>query len=311
MIPPQLRPALLGPTANPAIRSRICMASAAAAENPAPYRLVISSRQDSTACAFVQYCTDQGLSVRHLWLDNLLFRWKPMISLVNDANGIYFRGIAGDDHNGRVLLAMRSVITRHRNVVMPSFNSRNWSKPMQAARTLARDDKRPAVWPVASWLTNIAPVRTDAQIVKSISGIRSQVVATSHGALRLDTRKLLAHPVQVQPRLVGDNIRVHVIGDSVFACTVAADTIDYRYGSELTIKPIELPPEVKRWCIEKTCLERLRLSGIDLLRDRDGKYFCFEINPMPGYDYFERHAFPDTRPISKALARELMSEEDG
>jgi glutathione synthase/RimK-type ligase-like ATP-grasp enzyme len=115
----------------------------------------------------------------------------------------------------------------------------------------------------------------------------------------------LPHPVQVQPRIQGDNIRVHVIADGVFACSIATDTIDYRYGSEPVMRPTSLPPEVKKWCVHMTRVEGLRFSGIDLIRDRAGGYFCFEINPMPGYDYYERRAFADSRPISAALAREL------
>ena len=176
---------------------------------------------------------------------------------------------------------------------------------MQAAELVGlNDDDSLPVRPVPSHITTTPPGRTDAQIVKSLSGVRSQVVATSHSALRwCDTR--LPHPVQVQPRLEGENIRVHVIGGGVFSCAITTDAIDYRYGSEPTIRAIELPPKVKTWCAEKTLSEGLRFSGIDLIRDRDGRYSCFEINPMPGYDYYERRAFSGSRPISSTLAREL------
>jgi len=288
------------------------MAGAGAEKDPSAYRLVISGRNDTTAGGFVEYCVDHGLPVRHLWLDNLVFRWKPMVALVSNASGIYFRGIVRDENNRHALQAVRSAVTRHPNVVMPPASSRNWSKPLQAAQLLAADNDSLPVRPVPSRITTTLPSRTDAQIVKSISAVRSIVVATSHGALRWRYSGMrVAHPVQVQPRLLGENIRVHVIGDSVFACTITSDAIDYRYGCEPILRPIELPPEVETWCIEKTRGEGLRLSGIDLLRDRNGIYFCFEINPMPGYGFFEQGAFPDTRPISNALARELGPQAGG
>jgi hypothetical protein len=32
----------------------------------------------------------------------------------------------------------------------------------------------------------------------------------------------------------------------------------------------------------------LAFSGIDLRRSDDGTWFCFEVNPSPGFPYFER-----------------------
>jgi hypothetical protein len=310
VIPPELRDHSLDSVADPATRSRIPAADTSTSAEPGRYRLVVSGRDDRTACALVQYCNDHRLPVRHLWLDNLSFRWKPMVALVEHASGVYFRGISSNEYNSHVLQAVRSAVIRHPNVVIPGVGSRNWSKPMQAAYLAAIDNDSPAVRPVPSRLTNLPPARSDTQIVKSMSTVHSEVVATSHRALRYDNRPL-THPVQVQPRLLGTNIRVHVIGDSVFACTITTDGIDYRYGSEPTMKPIELPLAVKIWCVEQTRDEGLRLSGIDLLRDGDGTYFCFEINPMPGYEYYERRAFPDTRPISGALARALAADVTG
>lgn len=305
VIPRALRPDTSGSVGEAATQRRVGVASAGAEEDDSAYRLVVSGRNDTTAGGFVRYCVDNGLPVRHLWLDSLVFRWKPMVALVSNASGIYFRRIPRDENNTDVLQAVRSVLIQHPNVVMPPVGSRNWSKPLQAAHMLETDDDSLPVRPVPSRITTMLPDRTDALIVKSISGIRSTVVATSHYALRWDCGARAAHPVQVQPRLSGDNIRVHVIGESIFACKVITDEIDYRYGAEPILRPVEMPPEVETWCFEKTRSERLRFSGIDLLQDRDGTYFCFEINPMPGYLFFEQCAFPDTRPISNALAREL------
>ena len=89
VIPPELRPETRGTVADPATRSRISMA---AGKDSSGYRLVVSGRNDPAGRAFVQYCIDSGLPVRHLWLDNLVFRWKPMVTLVTNASGIYFRG---------------------------------------------------------------------------------------------------------------------------------------------------------------------------------------------------------------------------
>jgi glutathione synthase/RimK-type ligase-like ATP-grasp enzyme len=46
----------------------------------------------------------------------------------------------------------------------------------------------------------------------------------------------------------------------------------------------------------------LVLSGIDLRRTPDDEYYCFEINPSPGFIFYERNT---GQPISEAVARLL------
>lgn len=44
----------------------------------------------------------------------------------------------------------------------------------------------------------------------------------------------------------------------------------------------------------------LNFSGVDLRRSDDGEWFCFEINPSPGFTYFDRE-----NRVCDALARYL------
>ena len=46
----------------------------------------------------------------------------------------------------------------------------------------------------------------------------------------------------------------------------------------------------------------LLLPGIDGKEDPDGNYYCFEINPCPGFLYYEQYT---GQPISTALANLL------
>jgi D-alanine-D-alanine ligase-like ATP-grasp enzyme len=43
----------------------------------------------------------------------------------------------------------------------------------------------------------------------------------------------------------------------------------------------------------------LPLAGIDLRRAPDGRWFCFEVNPCPGFTYYEAHT---GQPIAAAIA---------
>ena len=46
----------------------------------------------------------------------------------------------------------------------------------------------------------------------------------------------------------------------------------------------------------------LLFAGIDLKETPEGEFYCFEVNPCPGFLYYERHT---GQPISTALAELL------
>ena len=97
---------------------------------------------------------------------------------------------------------------------------------------------------------------------------------------------------------------MHVIGGETFACEIAAETVDYRYregGSGGRMQPIDLPAAIATRCLEVAAALDLPLAGIDLLRDADGEWWCFEVNPSPRNCFEE----PTGLPMAAALARWL------
>ena len=146
-------------------------------------------------------------------------------------------------------------------------------------------------------------------VYKSTSGVRSIVHELTPGrAATLDRVRNL--PTQFQQLLLGTNVRVHVIGRQTFACEIAAETIDYRYregSSSARMQPVDLPPGVRTRCLELSAALDLPLAGIDLLRDPDGEWWCFEVNPSPAYTCFEE---PTGLPMAEALAR-WLAQRDG
>ena len=146
-------------------------------------------------------------------------------------------------------------------------------------------------------------------VYKSTSGVRSIVHELTPGrAATLDRVRNL--PTQFQQLLIGTNVRVHVIGRQTFACEIAAETIDYRYresGSSARMQPVDLPPGVRTRCLELSAALDLPVAGIDLLRDPDGEWWCFEVNPSPAYSCFEE---PTGLPMAEALAR-WLAQRDG
>jgi glutathione synthase/RimK-type ligase-like ATP-grasp enzyme len=142
-------------------------------------------------------------------------------------------------------------------------------------------------------------------VFKSLSSVRSIVRLLQEDDLpRLDLVKNC--PTQFQEVVEGPDIRVHIVGDEIFATELISDADDYRYaardGRSLSAQSIEIPPQVAAACVGLTKACGLVIAGIDLRRTRHGEYYCFEINPSPGFIFYERIA---RQPISEAVARLL------
>lgn len=142
-------------------------------------------------------------------------------------------------------------------------------------------------------------------IYKSISGVRS--IARRPGPQQLQRLHLLRYaPAQFQKFIPGDNVRVHTVGDRLFVTEIRTEAVDYRYAARdgLTIEMSEttLPPRVERACFDLTHRLGLIMAGIDLKRTPEGEYYCFEINPAPGFLYYEQHS---GQPISDGVVDAL------
>jgi hypothetical protein len=145
----------------------------------------------------------------------------------------------------------------------------------------------------------------EAVVYKSLSGVRS--IVRRLGVEQLARLPFLRHgPAQLQEFVPGENVRVHTVGDQLFVTRVSSAAVDYRYarreGADVEMAPAVLPPEVAASCRELARRAGLLVSGIDLKRTPEGEYYCFEINPCPGFLYYEQHT---GQPISTALAELL------
>jgi glutathione synthase/RimK-type ligase-like ATP-grasp enzyme len=113
-------------------------------------------------------------------------------------------------------------------------------------------------------------------------------------------------PTQFQQQISGTDFRIHVVGDGFFACKVTSSVTDYRYPrteeESPEIEPLELPVDLKERCRRLVASMSLLVAGIDLRRAVDGRWFCFEVNPSPGFSYYEQAT---EQPIADAIARLL------
>ena len=74
------------------------------------------------------------------------------------------------------------------------------------------------------------------------------------------------------------------------------------------LTPTTLPDDVRQRCVDLARSLSLPFVGIDLRETLDGDHVCFEVNPMPGYSYFESST---GQPISEALVRLLAGRSSG
>lgn len=146
----------------------------------------------------------------------------------------------------------------------------------------------------------------DGVIYKSVSGTRS-IVQTFTPA-DVDRLHLIRWcPTQFQRKVPGRDVRVHVVGDALFATGIDSDAVDYRYarrqvGIDAVLSPTELDAAHRQACLQISRTLNLPFTGIDLRIDAQGRAVCFEANPCPAYSYYESHTGV---PISQALVRWL------
>lgn len=142
-------------------------------------------------------------------------------------------------------------------------------------------------------------------IYKSISSVRS-IVRELAGPDLLRLERVRNLPTQFQEWIPGVEVRVHVVGDELFATEIRTEAIDYRYaardGLEAAMEPTDLPASVRESCFAVSRELELPFCGLDLRRTPGGAYYCFEANPQPGYSYFQEST---GQPIAAAIVRYL------
>lgn len=115
-------------------------------------------------------------------------------------------------------------------------------------------------------------------------------------------------PTQFQEYIPGSDVRVHVAGSTVIATEIVSGADDYRYASRVNanvaMAPVELPTDFAKCCRHLVSSLGLSLAGIDFRRTPQGKWYCLEVNPSPGFTYFEAAT---GQPIAAAVAQLLIS----
>jgi glutathione synthase/RimK-type ligase-like ATP-grasp enzyme len=190
----------------------------------------------------------------------------------------------------------------------PTAGRSNLSKPFQLSLIASVGIATPDTLVTSDITAARAFLARHGRIVyKSISGQRSIVSAID--AAEPDRLDAIGHgPAQLQQWIDGLDVRVHVVDDRWFATSVVSSATDYRYASDeyspVELAPIDIPTSLGEQLVLLSRRMGLLVSGIDLRHTVDGQWFCFEVNPSPGFTYYEDHT---GQPIGSSIATLLRS----
>jgi hypothetical protein len=227
-------------------------------------------------------------------------RRLPCVRAAGDESAAWLHAISVED-----ALVSWAQLTPALVVNRPDAMAANGSKPHQGALIEAHGLRVPDT------LITTDPVaaldfweRHGDVVYKSLSGIRSIVSRLAPEDLdRLDD--VVWCPTQFQQYIAGDDYRVHVVGDDLFACRIATAADDYRYAgadASVSMRTYDLPADVAGSCVKLATAMDLPVAGLDLRRSSDGAWYCFEVNPSPGFTYFQEST---GQPIDASIARFL------
>jgi hypothetical protein len=175
-----------------------------------------------------------------------------------------------------------------RAVNRPSAGRSNGAKPMHMAR-LSRYGFAVPEWIAGNDLALMRPFLStcpDGAVVKASSGLRSHVRLADEDYLSRLTEGTT--PSIVQRFVRGYEVRVHVVGRRVFGTRIDASSVDYRFDAEhVRYEREEVPEPIARLCVESAARDGLALAGLDFRVDRDGAWWCLEMNPVPTFLPYE------------------------
>lgn len=136
-------------------------------------------------------------------------------------------------------------------------------------------------------------------IVKALSGVR----ATGRLVGPEDFAGFHPHqgPVHVQRYVAGTDVRAHVVGGRIHAEEIVSDAVDYRAADldASAFRPYEPPAPLAAALVAATRDRGLAFAGWDLKAAPDGRHHVLEVNPMPGYDWYDRR-------LGGAVTRSLL-----
>lgn len=115
-------------------------------------------------------------------------------------------------------------------------------------------------------------------------------------------------PAILQERIPGEDIRVTVVGDAIFAAVIDSsggsyDT-DFRMNQDVRIAATDIPPDIEAAIHALMDRQGLVYGALDFRRTPEGEWRFLEINPAGQWLFVEEQT---GQPIAKAVAGQLAA----
>ena len=269
--------------------------------------IAVGSAADPTMAYFIESALKLG-HIIPLWhpAHPLCVEWIVKAAQLQYHPSIFLRAFSGDtEENGRAVSVLLDTLAMYPGTVInrPGRTLTNFSKPLHVHR-LAKTGSGGVLVPMTRVASALPTIRPSNHITKSVSSVRSTCISSESNDLADDC--VWPGPTLWQEHLSGAQWRVHVVGDTVIPLRVVTRELDYRYDDEVRFVPDTLPKDIIQFCLRATRDEGLVFSGIDLIQDSSSsEFFVFEVNPQPGYSFFEKHLETNEQPITDAVIQLL------
>jgi glutathione synthase/RimK-type ligase-like ATP-grasp enzyme len=187
----------------------------------------------------------------------------------------------------------------------PAAGNSNMSKPYQLDLIARAGFKVPDTLVTTDPMSARAFLREHSRLIyKSVSGIRS-IVTTLEARDEARLEDVCTGPVQLQEYVAGLDVRVHIVGTKWFACSVRSSAADYRHADAAPeLAEIELPEAIGKQLVALVQGMHLLVAGVDLRQTADGSWVCLEVNPSPGFTWYEDST---GHQIAEAIADLMLS----
>jgi glutathione synthase/RimK-type ligase-like ATP-grasp enzyme len=278
--------------------------------------LVIGSPHDRTVVHTLAAAGRVGVSYRFLDIVRFLrtgrYRWdldQRGGGLGHDSldvqlpdpriSGIYVRlvdisGQVDEAERPAVRARLRALTEMLRNVDAlvvnrPGLDMSNWAKAYHlhllsscgftVPRSLLTNDPHQA----RAFLDTVS-----AAVFKGASGEKT-IASAYRPDLRSRLPLLPASPVLFQERILGADVRTHLVGPTFVSERIVSEGVNYQYdGASTTYEPTSVPAAVERMCRAYQAVSGLAFIGFDFKVTAEAEHVVLEANPMPGYDVFDR-----------------------
>jgi glutathione synthase/RimK-type ligase-like ATP-grasp enzyme len=144
----------------------------------------------------------------------------------------------------------------------------------------------------------------------SLDAWRETRLVTAEDVTRLDLVRLA--PVIFQEYVDGVDLRITIIGDTVFPCAIDARRTRYPVDMRMVVGEADVAPTTLPASVRRNLLRLMRRLGIsygavDMRRTDDGEHYFLEVNPAGQWLFVEQRT---GLPISEAVASHLERLDD-